>query len=215
MELKLNINLLSKPQIFSQLAGLAIVALTMVEMFTIPKSYFILGSIVSTSCMIAVAFLLSSHTEKKFRESLKGVTLGIILAFVLYGIFVAGNYGVENVKLFGVGSANEQSIYNLFSGTSPALLVGVLALDAIGFEAYFRGNLQNLFAKRLGVGAIFIVALIDAAIHISTLNPLFPATVIVADSVWGLNYYVTRDLYSNIACHFLWDILIFVLLPIH
>jgi uncharacterized protein len=215
MELKLNINLLQKSRILSQLAGLAIVALTMVEMFTIPKSSFILGSIVSTSCMIAVAFLLSNQTEKKFRDSLRGLALGIILALLLYGVFLAGNYGVQNLKLFGVNGTNEQSIYNLFSGTSPALLVGVLALDAIGFEAYFRGNLQNIFAKKLGVGAIFLVALIDAAIHISTLNPLFPATVIVADSIWGLNYYLTKDLYSNIACHFLWDILIFILLPIH
>ncbi len=215
MQLKLKNVQLSRSKALLQLAGLAIVVLTMVEMFTIPRAYFILGSIVSTSCMICVAYLLADQTGKKFRESSRGVALGILLAFVLYGIFLAGNYAVVHLKLFGVSGTNEQSIYGLFSGTSPALLVFVLALDAIGFEAYFRGNLQNLFSKKLGVGAIFIVAIIDAAIHISTMNPLFPATVIVADSVWGLNYYVTKNLYSNIACHFLWDILIFVLLPIH
>jgi len=103
----------------------------------------------------------------------------------------------------------------LFSNTPTPLLVLILALDAVGFESYFRGNLQTIFSKRIGVGSVFVVALIDAAIHISTLNPLFPATVIVADSVWGLNYYFTRDLYSNIASHFLWDLLVFILLPIH
>jgi len=187
----------------------------MVEMFTNPRQYFILGSVVSTSAMLCVAYLLSNQTEKKFRGSIRGLALGFVLAFALYGVFLAGNYAVVNLKLFGVSGANEQTIYGLFSGTSPALLIGVLALDAIGFESYFRGNLQNILSKKIGPGAIFIVAIIDAAIHISTLNPLFPATVIVADSVWGLNYYFTNDLYSNIACHFLWDILIFVLLPIH
>jgi len=95
------------------------------------------------------------------------------------------------------------------------LLVVVLALDAIGFETYFRGNLQTVFSKKIGVGSVFVVALVDAIIHISTMNPLFPATVIVSDSVWGLNYYTTKDLYSNIASHFLWDLLVFILLPIH
>jgi uncharacterized protein len=215
LELKLNTNNLARARTFSQLAGFAIVVLTLVEMFTIPKSYFILGSVVSTSAMICVAYLLSNQTEKKFRGSFRGIALGIGLAVALYGIFLAGNYVVVNLKLFGVSGANEQTIYGLFSGTPPALLVGVLALDAIGFESYFRGNLQNILSKKIGPGAIFLVAIIDAAIHISTLNPLFPATVIVADSVWGLNYYFTKDLYSNIACHFLWDILIFILLPIH
>ncbi len=215
MELKLNRSNLARAGSFSQLAGFAIIVLTMVEMFTIPKSYFILGSVVSTSAMICVAYLLSNQSGKKFRESFRGVALGIVLAFALYGVFLAGNYAVVNLKLFGVSGANEQTIYGLFSGTPPALLIVVLALDAIGFESYFRGNLQNILSKKFGPGAIFLVAIIDAAIHLSTFNPLFPATVIVADSVWGLNYYITKDLYSNIACHFLWDVLIFVLLPIH
>jgi uncharacterized protein len=215
MELKLNTNNLAGARTLSQFAGFAIVVLTMVEMFTIPRPFFILGSVVSTSAMICVAYLLSNQTEKKFRGSFRGIALGIALSFALYGIFLAGNYAVVNLKLFGVSGTNEQTIYGLFSGTPPALLIGVLALDAIGFESYFRGNLQNILSKKIGPGAIFLVAIIDAAIHISTLNPLFPATVIVADSVWGLNYYITKDLYSNMACHFLWDILIFVLLPIH
>ena len=122
---------------------------------------------------------------------------------------------VKNLNLFGVSASNEQSIYGLFSGTATPLLVVVFALDAIGFESFFRGNLQTIFSKRIGIGSVFLVAIIDAAIHLSAMNPLFPATVIVADSVWGLNYYITKDLYSNIASHFLWDLLVFVLLPIH
>lgn len=141
--------------------------------------------------------------------------MGVLVAFILYGIFLAGNYAVTNIRLFGVSNSNELSIYGLFSGAPVPLLVVVFALDAIGFESYFRGNLQGIFSEKIGVGSVFLVALIDAAIHISTFNPLFPVTVIIADSVWGLNYYVTKDLYSNIASHFLWDMMIFVLLPIH
>ena len=215
MDLKANPYNIARQKIFSQLAGFAIVVLTMVEMFTVPKQYFILGSLVSTSVMACVAYLLADQTGKKFRDGPWRIFLGITVAFALYGIFLAGNYAVVNLKLFGISGNNEQSIYGLFSGTSWPLLVGVLALDAIGFESYFRGNLQSILSKKIGIGAVFLVAGIDAAIHISTMNPLFPATVLIADSVWGLNYYFTKDLYSNIASHFLWDLLIFVLLPIH
>ena len=204
-----------RSRLAAQLSGFAIVALTMVEMFTVPRQYFIFGSIVSTSAMGFVAYLLSYETGEKFRRGWWRILLGIGMAFVLYLIFLGGNYAVTNLKLFGVSGSNETSIYNLFSGTPTPLLILVLALDAIGFESYFRGNLQTIFARKLGPASILVVALIDAAIHLSTMNPLFPATVIVADSVWGLNYYVTKDLRSNIVSHFLWDFLVFVLLPIH
>jgi membrane protease YdiL (CAAX protease family) len=215
MDLRVYTSNIARQKIFSQLAGFAIVALMMVEMFIIPKQYFILGSLVSTSAMACVAYLLADQTGKKFRGGAWRIAMGIAIAFVLYGIFLAGNYAIMNLKIFGVSGNNEQSIYGLFSGTSWPLLIGVLALDAIGFESYFRGNLQSIFSKKIGIGAVFLVAGIDAVIHISTLNPLFPATVLVADSVWGLNYYITKDLYSNIASHFLWDLLIFVVFPIH
>lgn len=205
----------TKKRTLLQIAGFAIVSLTMIEMFAAPKEYFILGSIVSTSCMACVAYLLSDQTGEKFRPGLWRVAMGVLVAFILYGIFLAGNYAVTNIRLFGVSNSNELSIYGLFSGAPVPLLVVVFALDAIGFESYFRGNLQGIFSEKIGVGSVFLVALIDAAIHISTFNPLFPVTVIIADSVWGLNYYVTKDLYSNIASHFLWDMMIFVLLPIH
>lgn len=201
--------------LYAQLSGFAIVALTMVEMFTVPRQYFIFGSIVSTGSMAIVAYLLSSQTREKFRGGWWRISLGVAMAFILYAVFLAGNYAVTHSNLLGISGSNEQTIYGLFSGTPLPLLVFVLALDAIGFESYFRGNLQTIFQRRIGFGSIFLVALIDAAIHLSTMNPLFPATVIVADSVWGLNYYLTKDLYSNIASHFLWDLLVFVILPIH
>ena len=199
-----------------QLAGFLVVAGTMVEMFTIPKSYFVLGSIVSTISMACVAILLSPASEIfRKRPQAKTLALGFFLAIVLYFIFYAGNFAIKNFSIGGIQASNELGIYGLFTNTNPALLLLVFALDAVGFESYFRGNLQQGIAKRIGIAAVPLVAVIDAAIHLSTFNPLFPATVIVADIVWGLNYYISKDIYSNIASHFLWDLLIFVLFPIH
>jgi len=199
----------------AQLAGFLIVALTMIEMFTIPKSYFVLGSIVSTSVMAFVAFLLTDDLFGKIRPNASRIGIGIVTAILLYLVFYLGNFAVTNLNLPGIEATNEQTIYGLFSNVPLPLLILILALDAIGFEYYFRGNLQQLFTGKIGIAAVFLVALIDAVIHVSTLNPLFPATVIIADSIWGLNYYFTKNLYSNITSHFLWDLLVFVIFPIH
>ena len=91
----------------------------------------------------------------------------------------------------------------------------VFVLDAVGFESYFRGNILTNLSPKLGIWSVFAAAIIDAGIHFSTFNPLFPATTFIADSVWGFYYYRTRDLSSTMVCHFLWDIMIFVLIPIH
>jgi uncharacterized protein len=198
-----------------QIAGFLVVSLTMVEMFTIPKDYFVLGAIVSTSSMVCVAYMLGALGSDAFKPGFWRVALGIVLAFVLYAIFFLGNYAIKNFSPAGIHISNENTIYGLFAGVPAPVAVAAFALDALGFESYFRGNLQRLLTPRLGIGAVFVVAGIDALIHVSTLNPLFPVTVIISDSVWGLNYYFTKDLYSNYASHFLWDLMIFVLLPIH
>ena len=44
----------NQKKILAQISGFVIVALTMIEMFTVPKSYFVLGSIVSTVAMACV-----------------------------------------------------------------------------------------------------------------------------------------------------------------
>ncbi|MHB2037136.1 MAG: CPBP family intramembrane glutamic endopeptidase [Nitrososphaerales archaeon] len=200
---------------YDQVLGFLIVALTMIEMFVIPKSYFVLGSVVSTSAMICVAFLLLNGVRGLFKPSVRLFVLALFVAILLYLVFYAGNLGIKAFPLMGVSTASEQSIYGLFNKVSLPILIVVFILDAVGFESYFRGNILTNLSQRIGIGSVFAAAALDAAIHFSTFNPLFPATTFIADTVWGFYYYKTRDLSSTIACHFVWDIMIFVLIPIH
>jgi membrane protease YdiL (CAAX protease family) len=195
-------------------AGFLVVALAMIEMFSVPRSYFVLGSLVATTCMICVAFLLHPNFTSLFKPTPKTIAVGVGTAGLLYLIFIAGNVLVKSISPLGVSASNENSIYSLFASTPLLLRVVVFVLDAFGFESYFRGVLQPILAARIGVGSVFAIALIDAAIHISSLNSLFVITTFIADSVWGLNFYFTKDLSSSIANHLLWDVLIFIIIPI-
>lgn len=196
-----------------ELVGSFIVATSMVAMFILPKSYFVSMSLISTTMMLLVAIWLT-HYSSLFSTTLKTVSIGIVSAFLLYLVFLGGNAAITTYAPLGVGVSNENTIYSLFASTPIWLKVVVFLLDAIGFESFFRGTLQKRLILRTGISSVFIVALIDALIHVSSLNPLFSVTTFIADSVWGLNFYYTKDLYSNFASHFLWDMLVFVLAPI-
>lgn len=201
----------SNPQ---QAAGFLIVALSMIEMFTIPRSHFILGSIVSTSSMVLVTFLLTRF-RGLFRPKFLYFILAVAGAVLLYFLFLGGNLAIRTLNLPGLSASGERNIYGLFSGVPLPLLIIVLILDAVGFESYFRGNLLEAFSKKIGVLSVPLVAAMDAIIHFSTFNPLFPATTFVADLAWSAYFYKTRDLTTTILFHFVWDLLIFVIFPIH
>jgi CAAX protease family protein len=198
-----------------QVGGFVAVASAMTFMFLLPRKYFAEGSIVATTVMIVVSVLvLSRGYMKLYRPNPKTISIGIGSALLLYLIFFGGNILVKTAAPLGVSASNEASIYSLFASTPITLRVIVFVLDAVGFESYFRGTLQPVLTAKMGISAAFLVALIDAAIHVSSLNPLFVITTFIADSVWGLNFFLTKDLTSNVTSHLLWDLLIFIVFPI-
>jgi membrane protease YdiL (CAAX protease family) len=200
-----------------QLVGGLIVFLAMLLLFLPSGSpYFVDGVFLSTVCMIGVALWLTEYS-RLFRPTLRNLSIGILAAFALYGVFYGGNALIQSLKPLGIQTSNESAIYSLISSHQIALQIVILALDAVGFESYFRGTLQNRLAMSLKskpVASVFLAAFVDSAIHLVSLNPLWVITTFVADSVWGLTYFYTKDLSSSIASHFLWDVVIFVFLPI-
>jgi membrane protease YdiL (CAAX protease family) len=198
---------------WKQALGLAVVTVSMIVMFSLPRVLFVPASLASTSIMIAVS-LVSSDYIGLFAPRPRTIVLGLALALVLYLIFVGGNALVKSTSPLGVNASDETSIYSLFESTPLTLKLLVFLLDAVGFESYFRGVLQRLFTPTLGVASAFVVAGLDALIHLSSLNPLFVVTTFISDSVWGLNFYYAKDLSSNILNHFLWDALVFIAFPI-
>jgi membrane protease YdiL (CAAX protease family) len=196
--------------------GLVVVIASMVLLFTVPQAYFIDATFVSMTCMMAVTFVVTRY-RGLFRPTAKTIGFGAVTALALYLVFYLGNLGVTALHPFGMSASAENSIYSLIASPSNPLIlqVGVLAFDAGGYESFFRGVIQTRLQPRAGVGSVFMVALFDALLHIITLNPLWVVTTFIADSAWGLTYYHSKDLTSSVTSHFIWDLVIFILLPIH
>ena len=193
----------------------AIVLLSMLALYLVPRGYFVAATFVSTSCMLAGAFALGSFRGRA-RPRPRSVALGLVTAVLLYGIFAGGAWVVSSLHPFGITSASEASIYSLISSPSNPLplQVAVLLFDSAGFESYFRGVLQGALRPRLGALAAPAVALIDASIHIASFNMLWVGATFVTDLLWGLTYHYGKGTQASFTSHFVWDLAIFMLRPV-
>jgi membrane protease YdiL (CAAX protease family) len=186
----------------------------MLLLFTVPSEYFVAATFASTTCMMGAAFALRGLGAG--RPRLRAVALGVLSAALLYSLFYVGGWAVGAYHPFGITSASEASIYSLIASPSNPLYLQVVVLlfDSAGYESFFRGVLQNRLRPRLGVMAAPAVALLDAAVHIATLNPLWVGATFVTDLVWGLTYHFGRTTQASFASHFVWDLAIFILRPV-
>ena len=193
--------------------SVAIVIASMLLLFTVPNSYFVVATFISTSCMIGAAY--SQKALGRRPPILRSAVLGLTSAALLYGIFYLGAWLVSAYHPFGITSASETSIYSLISSSSnPVYLqVAVLLFDSAGYESFFRGVLQRRLRPRFGVMAAPAVAVLDAAIHFATFNPLWVAATLVTDLIWGITYHYGGT-QSSFTSHLLWDLAIFILRPI-
>lgn len=186
----------------------------MMLLFTVPPAYFVAATFLSTSCMLVAAYAEGALGPR--RPMARSVALGIASAALLYGVFYAGAWAISSFHPLGITSAAETSIYSLISspGNPLPLQVAVLFFDSAGYEAFFRGVLQQRLRARFGVLAAPMVAGLDAGLHIATLNPLWVGATFVTDLVWGLTYHYGRGKQSSFTSHFLWDLAIFIVRPV-
>ena len=187
----------------------------MVVLFTVPASYFVAATFGATICMLAGAYALGAIRRSGGPVYL-ALGIGAASAGLLYFVFYAGGAAVDAFHPLGVTSASESSIYSLIASPSnPLLLQGVVLLfDSAGYEAFFRGVLQERLQAKMGVAGVPVVALLDAGLHIVTLNPIWVGGTFVTDMVWGLTYYWGAGLTASFTSHFLWDLAIFIVRPV-
>jgi membrane protease YdiL (CAAX protease family) len=107
-------------------------------------------------------------------------------------------------------------VYGTRSQASPALIALLLAL-VIGpaEEIFWRGLMQRKLEGRYGAHAGWILStMLYAAVHIWALNFMLFMAAVICGIFWGWIYMRYRTLLPGIISHALWDVAIFVLLPV-
>lgn len=142
------------------------------------------------------------------------IPVGLVAAAVLYGMFWLGN--VVSTHILPFAASQVDSIYTLRTGQN-RWLIAMLLLFIIGpaEEIFWRGFVQKRVSKKYGLLIGFIVAAaVYTLVHVGSFNLMLIAAAGLCGVFWGLLFAVTGNLWPCIISHAVWDVVIFILLPI-
>jgi uncharacterized protein len=139
---------------------------------------------------------------------------GIGSAVMLYIVFWIG--GAVSTRIFGFASTQINSIYANKAQINPWILATLL-LFWIGpaEEIFWRGMGQHLLSKWFGANVGWIMgALIYAAVHLWAANLILFMAALIGGLYWGWLYKKFGSLWPGIISHALWDLVVFIILPL-
>ncbi|MDP4086107.1 MAG: type II CAAX endopeptidase family protein [Bacillota bacterium] len=140
-------------------------------------------------------------------------SLGILSGIILYVIFWLFNKGINFFNL-----PFSQNIYQLYHNYAPSLFWEYLALifvAAPGEELFWRGYIQKQLLKNFQpTSAIILGALLYASAQIYSGQFILVFATFICGIVWGSLYHWKKSMPVVIVSHILFDILLFIFLPL-
>ena len=142
------------------------------------------------------------------------IITGILSALLLYLIFYIGNS--LSTALFDSAAPQIQNIYAVKSDTQTIVIAALLLLiigpgEEIFWRAFIQQRLVNKYSALKGLA---LAAVIYAAVHVPSLNFMLITAAAICGLYWGALFLVCRSVWPVIISHALWDILIFLIIPI-
>ena len=175
---------------------------------------FWIGIAVSASILMVISILLKRNILKQFQWTRNAIIFGVLSAAALWVIFYLGDYFSNLLLHF----AREQvdGIYSMKDGQNKLLItLGLVFIMGPAEEIFWRGFVQHKLIDKQGEWKGFIFAtLIYAFVHIWSFNFMLVMAALVGGAFWGLMYRYNKNLVQIIVSHAVWDVLVFVLLPI-
>jgi membrane protease YdiL (CAAX protease family) len=165
--------------------------------------------------VVAAAFVVDrGYVERLRRDARAGLVrkaaLGILSAGLLYAIFAVGRAAA--LRLFPFAGSGIGHIYALREGVPLARVALLLALViGPGEEIFWRGFFQELTGATTSPAYGFaLTAILYAAVHLASGNPMLVMAAAVCGVFWGWLYFRFRSPILNAVSHAVWDLAVFV-----
>ena len=206
-------------RVISLIILLVLACVHWIEMFVLKHHNFWYEMLIFSGFLAAISIYVNHRAgpEINFRlYDFRAVHLlvGILSAAVLYLIFYAGNY-LSNM-IFDFAKTQVTGIYSnksLLDSTT----IGLLLFFIIGpaEEIFWRGFVQDTLSQRFGENIGWIAAsLIYGGVHLFAGNFMLFAAALICGLFWGFVFKNQKSLWPCIISHSLWDLTIFILIPI-
>lgn len=203
-----------KTIVFFSLAAL-LLWMVMFSPWTAPHVNFWFAMTLSASILAGGAlFLQRKNLREVFAFKASYTVIGIFSAVVLYLVFFIGN--IVAAKLFGFAEGQVNGIYALKTQSGP-VVVGLLLFFIIGpaEEIFWRGFMQKRLAAQYGALCGYLAAAaIYTLVHIWAFNFMLAGAALLCSLAWGFIYLKFRSVWPGIISHAVWDLAIFILLPV-
>lgn len=172
--------------------------------------------IFATSTLTIYSLYYNRHNLKElFNFKFIYLFYGVFSAFILYIVFFFGN--IISQWIFDFANQEITNIYKTknqadkyFIGLSLFLLIGPAE------EIFWRGFVQNSLQEKFGdIKAYIIATLVYGFVHIWAFNLILLLAALICGFFWGFIYMKTKSLIPAIISHSLWDLFIFIIIPIN
>ncbi len=173
------------------------------------------GMVAATGAITAYSLWFGRKGLKEiYRFDFKSLLIGLCAAAALYGVFWAGNE--ISRLLFDFTDRQVMSIYGTKSQAGK-LFIGAFLLLWIGpsEEIFWRGYVQTLMSRKFGKWqGYFLTAAVYALVHIWSFNFMLIMAALVCGLFWGWMYLHYRNVVPCLISHAVWDLVIFIIIPI-
>ncbi|MCU0531655.1 MAG: CPBP family intramembrane metalloprotease [Syntrophales bacterium] len=183
--------------------------------WTAPRLNFWLVMALATAVLSAAGLWCQ---RKKLREiyafSPTHILIGFLSALALYAIFWVGN--LVSTQIFQFAKPEIAGIYSTRAQASP-LTIGLLLLFWVGpaEEIFWRGFVQERLCGRYGrTGGYLAASFVYAAIHVFGFNVMLFMASLICGLFWGAMYLKYRSVWPGLISHAVWDVMIFVVIPV-
>ena len=183
-------------------------------LFVIKPMNFWIEMTLSILNLVLMAYFFSKGKIQLGKINVRHIIIGVLSAVGLYIVFYFGN--IISGFLFPFKDAQVLSVYSNRSN-GDLIWIGLLLLFIIGpgEEIYWRGFVQNTLSKRMGENKGYVVSvLLYAGVHIITGNVMLVIAAFVCGICWGWIYKKEKSLLPVIISHAIWDLTIFVIIPL-
>ncbi len=169
----------------------------------------------ATAVLTAYSLILGRKELKQiYNFKSKWIIIGIISAIILYLVFFAGN---EISRL--LFDFTEKQVNNVYSTKEQAsqIFIALALFFWIGpaEEIFWRGFAQHELSKRIGDNTAWIVnSIIYALVHIWAFNFMLFMAALICGLFWGWMFKNYKSLIPAVISHSVWDVAIFIIIPI-
>jgi uncharacterized protein len=165
------------------------------------------------SLLVLITFAMFQEDVDDEASFFKYISMGVLSGLLLYALFWLG---VQIFDLFNLPF--EKSIKNLYRWFAPTLFWQYLALILVaapGEELFWRGFIQKRLLRYFGpIGSITIGALLYASVHIYSGTFILMLAAFLSGLLWGALYMWKKSMPLVIVSHIVFDIMIFIILPL-